>query len=76
MDAVYLITPSKESVMALMKDFEHPNRPLYRAAHVYFTEGKIGNNDNKNLNEIKKFKHFLFRLNFYYFIFNIYFLIF
>lgn len=22
-----------------MRDFEHPNRPMYKGAHVYFTEG-------------------------------------
>lgn len=39
MEGIYLITPSEESVQALMRDFENPNRPLYKAAHVFFTEG-------------------------------------
>lgn len=40
MDAIYLITPSQESVEGLIRDFENPARPMYRYAHVFFTEGK------------------------------------
>lgn len=41
MDAIYLITPSQESVAGLIRDFENPARPMYRYAHVFFTEGKF-----------------------------------
>lgn len=39
MGSVYLITPSEESVRGLIRDFESPTRPLYKEAHVFFTEG-------------------------------------
>lgn len=41
MDAIYLITPSQKSVNALMTDFDNVNRTMYRAVHVFFTEGEF-----------------------------------
>lgn len=41
MEAIYLITPSNQSVTKLIDDFSNPTRTMYKAAHVYFTEGTI-----------------------------------
>jgi syntaxin-binding protein 1 len=38
MEAIYLITPSEDSVRGLLGDFTSQNRTTYKAAHVYFTE--------------------------------------
>ncbi|XP_058129496.1 protein ROP-like [Anopheles ziemanni] len=37
-DAIYLITPSEDSIRLLMRDFENLAKPMYKAAHVFFTE--------------------------------------
>lgn len=39
LDAIYLVTPSQKSVNGLMADFDNTNRAMYRAVHVFFTEG-------------------------------------
>jgi syntaxin-binding protein 1 len=38
-DAIYLLSPSEESIEALIKDFQDSAKPAYRNIHVFFTEG-------------------------------------
>ena len=38
LEAIYFITPTEESITLLIKDFK--NGSLYKAPHVYVTEGK------------------------------------
>lgn len=40
LEAIYFITPSAKSVLALIEDFSKSEYPKYKAAHIYFTEGK------------------------------------
>lgn len=41
MEAIYMMSPSDEAIRILMKDFENPKNPNYKAAHVFFTEGNL-----------------------------------
>ena len=38
LEAVYLVQPCERSVRALVADWSTPSRPMYRAAHVFFSE--------------------------------------
>ena len=37
MDAIYFISPTKSSVDQVIEDFNVPNKPTYRYAHLLFT---------------------------------------
>ena len=39
MEAIYLISPTEESVNTLIDDFKSSSSSLYKAAHVYCTAG-------------------------------------
>ncbi|KAI7851749.1 Sec1-like protein [Circinella umbellata] len=53
LDAVYFLTPCRESVLRLVDDFAGHNGPIYKAAHIHFTSGL----DDQLFTELnKKFK--------------------
>ncbi|CAO3622659.1 unnamed protein product [Cunninghamella blakesleeana] len=39
LDAIYFLTPCRESILRLIDDFSAYKEPLYNAAHIYFTSG-------------------------------------
>ncbi|KAI9313586.1 Sec1-like protein [Dichotomocladium elegans] len=39
LDAVYFLTPCRESVLRLVDDFTASKTPMYKAAHIHFTSG-------------------------------------
>ncbi|CDS07042.1 hypothetical protein LRAMOSA09565 [Lichtheimia ramosa] len=39
LDAVYFLTPCRESVLRLVDDFTAHKTPMYKAAHIHFTSG-------------------------------------
>lgn len=54
MEAIYLITPSEKSVKCLKEDFQSQHRTQYRAAHVYFTEGRTDSYENLSVERAKE----------------------
>jgi len=40
MDAIYLIAPTQNSITAVTNDFPKRGVTKYKAAHIFFTQGK------------------------------------
>lgn len=41
LEAIYFLTPCRESVLRLVDDFSATKTPTYKAAHVHFTSGRV-----------------------------------
>lgn len=52
MEAVYFISPSTATIDRLIADFEQRVEPLYKAAHIFFTQAC----DDENFNRLSKSK--------------------
>lgn len=46
LEAIYFLTPCKESILRLVDDFS-TKPPTYKAAHVHFTSGKLKEKERK-----------------------------
>jgi syntaxin-binding protein 1 len=47
LQAIYFVQPSVDNVRQLIEDF-HTKRPMYRAAHVFFTSSAHPSPPNSN----------------------------
>jgi len=41
LDGIYFLSPTDENVQRIMADFDNPDEPMYRAAHLFFTASTL-----------------------------------